>query len=178
MGTDGKRLGQGGLIGGKAIGHRQEHLLGQDHTLGKPAGQQVGKSQQFDAPGREGRGHGDDPGPHLERSGGARAVFQDFGAELVSKDRVRRRIEAAAHAARRRGQGDHVFHVMQSMEIGAADPAGQGLDPHLSGLEDRVGQVVTDQLFVTTNDGAHGGLQSLSRCRVQTYPLTLPARSR
>ena len=66
-----------------------------------------------------------------------------------------------AHAAGAASEVDHVLHVMQGVEVGAADSAGERSDEDLALIRLQIGDFVTDQLLVAPDDRPHCSLPSL-----------------
>ena len=65
------------------------------------------------------------------------------------------RVEAIAHAAGAAGEVDHVLHVMQRVQVGAADSAGESANQDLSLVGFQIGDLVADQLLVPPDHRAH-----------------------
>ena len=101
-------------------------------------------------------------------------MVEDLGAEFVAEDGVRRGVEAVVQAAAAPAQVDQVFHVVQGVQVRAADPAGQGLDQYLACARDQLGDLIADQALVAPDDGSHSHTPEVCRsCPDRFYPLTL-----
>jgi hypothetical protein len=160
--ADREGLGQRRLLGGEAIGHGQHQGLGEQHALGEAAGQAVGEAQRLHAARCQGHGHADHTGSGLQRLGRARAMVEDLGAELVAEDGVGGGIEAVVRASGAAREVDHVLHVVQRVQVGPADAAGQRPDQHLAVRRLQLGDLVADQLPVAPHYGSHLSLRSKS----------------
>src|SRR5579859_87428 len=106
-------------------------------------------------------------------------MVEDLGAELVTEDSVGAGVEAVVAAARAAAELDHMLHVVQGMQVGAADAAGQRLHQHLAGRRLQLGDLVADQLLVAPNHRPHRTLPgSWPPCRGFPYSVTLARRNR
>ncbi|MCR5880538.1 hypothetical protein [Phenylobacterium sp. J367] len=76
----------------------------------------------------------------------------------MAEDGVGRGVEAVVAAAGPAAELDHVFHMVESMQVRPADPAGQRLHQHLAVDRREFGNLVADQPLVAPNDRSHGVL--------------------
>ncbi len=103
-------------------------------------------------------------------------MIENLYAELVTDDSIGGWIAAVIVAAATPAKLDHVFHVMQPMQVRAADAAGKGLDQHLTPGGLRTGDLFAKQVFVTPNYGPHcrpPGVTLIAPCRRLANSVTL-----
>ena len=72
-------------------------------------------------------------------------------------------VEAAVGRAGPTAELDHVLHVVQRVQVRAADAAGQGANQDLAGGRFQLRDLVADQLLVTPNYRPHDHLPKLPR---------------
>ena len=157
--ADGEGLSEGRLVCRQAVGHLQDHGFSQQHSLREPAGQAVRVPKGLHAGLGQGHGNRNHPGSGPDRLLGSRPVVQHLGAELMPEDGVGRGIKPGGKAPARAGRRfHHVFHVVEGVQVGSADAAGEGADQDLSRTGREISDFIADQLLVAANDGAHGPL--------------------
>ncbi len=105
------------------VGHGEQQQLLEHHVLGQRARVGVGVADLLHAGRSQDDGDGAHAGPDREGAGRVGSVVHDFGAELVTEDAVRGRVQ--------RGNADGVHQpgemaeVGQRVQVGAADAGGE-----------------------------------------------------
>jgi hypothetical protein len=82
-------------------------------------------------------------------------VLDDLGAELVPHHHVAGQVHRE-HAARAPGGGHELLGVLEGVEVGAADAAGERLDQHLARARLGGGQVGHHEAPAPHHGGTHG----------------------
>ena len=93
--------------------------------------------------------------PALRAPGGSRSEVEDLGAEFVTENGVGRRVEGHRAAACATAGLDHVLHVMEGVQVGAADAAGQRLDQNLPLARGQFPDFVAHQALVAPYHRPH-----------------------
>ena len=105
-------------------------------------------------------------------------MVKDFGAELMAEDRVSCGVEIRSErSAASAGQIDHMLHMMQGVQIGPADAAGERAHQDLTFARLQVGDLVAHQLPVSADHCTHVGLP-FAPCRALANSVTLAVRNR
>jgi hypothetical protein len=153
--ADGHRLRERGVIGRQVARHRKQHRFCQAHVLAVAARVVVRVADRLrsrvthqDRPRADARADG-------QRTGRARPVIDDLGAELVAHHDVAREVHDARIAGAAGRRHEHVG-VLERVQVGSTDPARERPHEHLA--RPRLGHrhVSNEELPITHHGGTHG----------------------
>ena len=149
-------LGQRGVLGRQAVRHGNQHRLHQEHALGESSGHvvRIADAVKLGAPNQE-RGV-DDARALRMLATRAGPMVEDLRAELVPHDDVPRKVHHRGRAGFARSL-DHLLTVLERVEIGSADAAGQRPHQDFAGLGFGLGHRVHDDLGVAHDCCSHLG---------------------
>ena len=175
----GHRLGERGEAGVEPVGHLERQQVGQHHQLAVPAGVLVGVADRVHAGRVERDRHRHHHVAHPTVAG-VGAQLDDLGGELVAHHHVAVEVhdvggERGVGIGRRRlvAHLHHAVAVMQGVQVGAADAAGQGAHQHLACARYRIGDLVDHQPRPAHDRRSHGPTVTLRRGARRASPRQL-----